>query len=313
MSKRKDPAAGIVLNAYDDLFETDESRAEKLREPIYEIPLTQIADFPDHPYKVKDDENMTELIASIKEYGLLQPVTVRKIEEDHYEMIAGHRRKRAYKLAGMETIPCRVKEISRDEAILLMVDSNLQRERILPSEKAFAYRMRLEAMNSQGKRTDLTCEPLGHKLKGVKSRDLLAEQVGESHTQIQRYIRMTYLIPELLSLVDEGRIKLRTAVEISYLSKEEQTDLLSVINETEKLPSYSNSVEIRKNATEGTFDKDSVKAFITKPKPKPLISDPKVLALIPDSIPIKEHYDYIVKALETYNRYLEKKRNRDAR
>lgn len=313
MSKKSSPASKIVLKAFEDLFETDESRAEKLREPIYEIPLSQIANFPDHPYKVKEDESMTELIDSIKEYGLLQPVIVRKIDEDHYEMISGHRRKRAYELADIETIPCRVREMSRDEAVLLMVDSNLQRDRILPSEKAFAYRMRLEAMNRQGKRTDLTSAPLGHKLKGVKSRDLLAEQVGESHTQIQRYIRLTYLLPELLQLVDEGKIKLRTAVEISYLSENEQRDLLSVINETETLPSYSQSVEIRKNAAEGTFDRDSVKAFITKPKPKPLISDPKVLALIPDSVPVEERYDYIYKALETYNRYLEKKRNQDAR
>lgn len=308
MSKRKNPAAGIVLNAYDDLFETDESRAEKLREPIYEIPLTQIADFPNHPYKVKEDESMTELIESIKEYGLLQPVIVRKIDENHYEMISGHRRKRAYKLADIETIPCRVREMSRDEAILLMVDSNLQRERILPSEKAFAYRMRLEAMNRQGKRTDLTCAPLGKKLNSAKS---FAEEIGESKSQIYRYIRLTYLIPELLSLVDEGRIKLRTAVEISYLSKEKQTDLLSVINETERLPSYSNSVEIRKNASEGTFDRDSVKSLITKPKP--VINDKKILAVIPDYVPVEEHCDYIVKALETYNRYLKRQKNRDAR
>lgn len=312
MAKRKSVAANIVLNAYDDLFETDESREDKRRERIYEIPLPQIRDMPDHPYKVKDDDNMVELVESVKEHGLLQPVLVRPLEEENtYEMVSGHRRKRAYELAGLETIPCRVRELTKDEAIIMMVDSNLQREEILPSEKAFAYKMRLDAMNRQGKRTDLTSAPLGQKF----SRDTLADIVGESHSQIQRYIRLTNLIPDLLNLVDEGRIKLRPAVELSYLPEDAQTALFDEIQAQDATPSHAQAIRLRKLYETGSLTENDIAEIMAEEKgnqkEKPMFRDKRIAEAIPKNIPPEKHCDYVLKALDHYNRY--RQRNRDAR
>ena len=312
MAKRKSVAANIVLNAYDDLFETDESREDKRRERIYEIPLEQIRDMPDHPYKVKDDDNMAELTESVKEHGLLQPVLVRPLEEEGtYEMVSGHRRKRAYELAGLETIPCRVRELTKDEAIIMMVDSNLQREEILPSEKAFAFKMRLDAMNRQGKRTDLTSAPLGQKF----SREVLADIVGESHSQIQRYIRLTNLIPDLLNLVDEGRIKLRPAVELSYLPEDIQTILFDEIQAQDATPSHAQAIRLRKLYETDNLTENDIAEIMAEEKgnqkEKPMFRDKRIAEAIPKNIPPEKHCDYVLKALDHYNRY--RQRSRDAR
>ncbi|MCQ2484790.1 MAG: ParB/RepB/Spo0J family partition protein [Clostridia bacterium] len=314
MAKRKSVAANIVLNAYDDLFETDESREDKRRERIYEIPLEQIRDMPDHPYKVKDDNNMAELVESVKEHGLLQPVLARPLEEeDTYEMVSGHRRKRAYELAGLETIPCRVRELTKDEAIIMMVDSNLQREEILPSEKAFAYKMKLEALKRQGQRTDLTSNPLGGKLGETAS--FIGEQIGDSGTQVRRYIRLTNLIPDLLNLVDEGRIKLRPAVELSYLPEETQTVLFDEIQAQDATPSHAQAIRLRKLYETGSLSENDIAEIMAEEKgnqkEKPMFRDKRIAEAIPKNIPPEKHCDYVLKALDHYNRY--RQRNRDAR
>ena len=220
----------IELTAYDDLFQTDESRAEAGLSKIRDIPISEIDEFPDHPFKVLMNEDMEQLVESVKRNGVMTPATVRLKEDGRYELISGHRRKKACELAGLETLKCEVKELTRDEAIIVMVESNLQRTTILPSEKAFAYKMRLEAMNRQGQRTDLTCSPMGNKLQGKKSSDELAEKVGESKNQIFRYIRLTELVPEILQMVDDRQIAFRPAVEISYLTEEQQYTLLEAMS-----------------------------------------------------------------------------------
>lgn len=311
---KKSSAAKIILNAYDDLFENDESRAEKRKETLTNIPLEQISDFPDHPYQVKDDENMLELVESIKTHGLIQPVFVRKTGENQYEMISGHRRKRAFELAGISEIPARIMELSRDEAILVMVDSNLQREEILPSEKGFAYKMRLEAMKRQGMRTDLTSTPLGEKLKGKAALSItaLGNDVGESATQVQRYIRLTELIPELLNLVDEKRIALRPAVEISYLPKEKQQVLFEAIGYNDCTPSHAQTIKMRKSHEEGKLTDEVIDYIMSEEKPnqreKPAFRDKRIMSLIPESLDSEKQCDYVVKALEFYKRHLERKR-----
>ena len=236
-------------------------------EKVVQIPINQIRDFPDHPYKVKDDESMNELVESIMQRGLIQPVIIRPTENGNYEMVSGHRRKRAFEIAGMKTIPARVKEMSKDEAILAMVDSNLQREVILPSEKAFAYKMRLEAMNRQGERTDLTYSPVGNKLNGVKSVDIFAEETGDSKNQIYRYIRLTNLIPELLELVDEGRIAMRPAVEISYLPVEAQMQLYETIDYNDATPSHYQAIRLRNFYRDGKLTPEVIEAIMSEEKP----------------------------------------------
>ena len=216
----------IELTAYDDLFQTDESREEAKLSKIRDIPISEIDEFPDHPFKVLMDEDMEQLVESIKRNGVMTPATVRLKEDGRYELISGHRRKKACELAGLETLKCEVKELTRDEAIIVMVESNLQRSVILPSEKAFAYKMRLEAMKRQGERSDLTSSPMGTKLRSDAE---LAEKVGESRNQIQRYIRLTELVPEILQMVDERQIAFRPAVEISYLTEEQQYTLLEAM------------------------------------------------------------------------------------
>ena len=282
-------------------------------EKVVQIPISQIRDFPEHPYKVKDDESMNELVDSIMQRGLIQPVIIRPTEDGNYEMVSGHRRKRAFEIAGMKTIPARVKEMTKDEAILAMVDSNLQREVILPSEKAFAYKMRLEAMNRQGERTDLTCSPSGNKLNGVKSVDIFAEETGDSKNQIYRYIRLTNLIPELLEIVDEGRIAMRPAVEISYLPEEAQMQLYETIDYNDATPSHYQAIRLRKFHMDGKLTSEVIEAIMSEEKPnqkeKSPFRDKRIVGVIPKNIPQEKHCEYVIKAIDFYNRHLERVRN----
>lgn len=286
--------------------------SKKENDNVTAIPLSQIADFPDHPYQVRDDDSMNELVESIKERGLIQPILVRPVENGRYEMVSGHRRKRAFELAGIDKIPARVKELSRDEAILAMVDSNLQREVILPSEKAKAYKMRLEAMKRQGQRTDLTSVPLAQKLSGKTSRELLGEQVGESQDQIRRYIRLNNLIPQILDLVDEGKIAMRPAVEISFLPEEAQKNLHEAIQYTDCTPSHDQTIRMRKALNDGRLTKEVVDTIMDEEKPNQKIKSPfrdnRIEKLIPKSVPAEKQCDYVLKALEFYNRYRQKKK-----
>lgn len=250
MAKKQDFDKDIHLSSFDDLFKTDESREDMKREKLMDIPILKIQDFPEHPYKVKDDENMVELVESVKIRGVIQPVLVRPLDNGMYEKVSGYRRKRAFEIAGIEKIPARVQNLTKDEAILSMVDSNLQRDEILPLEKAFAFKRRLEAINRQGKRTDLTCAPSEHKLEGQKSRDILAEEVGESREQIRRFIRLTNLIPEMLDLVDDKKIAMRPAVEISYLSPEEKLNLADAIDAEQCTPSHDQTLRMKRFSQE---------------------------------------------------------------
>ena len=310
-------ASKIELTPFDDLFQTDEGREDLQKERLTEIPLEKIRDFPDHPYQVKDDENMTELVESVKTYGLLQPVLVRPLEDGAFEMVSGHRRKRAFELAGFEKIPARVKELTRDEAILMMVDSNLQRDVILPSEKAKAYKMRMDALKRQGQRTDLTSRPLVDKSDARRAGELVAEAVGESERSVQRYIRLTELTPELLTLVDEKRIALRPAVELSYLPKEAQAWIAESIEYCEATPSHAQTIKMRKFAEEGKLTQEVVESIMEEEKPnqrqRPVFRDKRIANLIPQTIPLDKQSDYVVKALEYYNRFLERKREMGAR
>ena len=286
--------------------------SKKENDNVTAIPLSQIADFPDHPYQVRDDDSMNELVESIKERGLIQPILVRPIENGRYEMVSGHRRKRAFELAGIDKITARVKELSRDEAILAMVDSNLQREVILPSEKAKAYKMRLEAMKRQGQRTDLTSVPSAQKLSGKTSRELLGEQVGESQDQIRRYIRLNNLIPQILDLVDEGKIAMRPAVEISFLPEEAQMNLHEAIQYMDCTPSHDQTIRMRKALNDGRLTKEVVDTIMDEEKPNQKIKSPfrdnRIEKLIPKSVPAEKQCDYVLKALEFYNRYRQKKK-----
>ncbi len=286
--------------------------SKKENDNVTAIPLSQITDFPDHPYQVRDDDSMNELVESIKERGLIQPILVRPVENGRYEMVSGHRRKRAFELAGIDKIPARVKELSRDEAILAMVDSNLQREVILPSEKAKAYKMRLEAMKRQGQRTDLTSVPSAQKLSGKTSRELLGEQVGESQDQIRRYIRLNNLIPQILDLVDEGKIAMRPAVEISFLPEEAQRNLHEAIQYTDCTPSHDQTIRMRKALNDGRLTKEVVDTIMDEEKPNQKIKSPfrdnRIEKLIPKSVPAEKQCDYVLKALEFYNRYRQKKK-----
>ena len=302
--------SSIELTAYDDLFQTDESRAEAALSKIRDIPISEIDEFPDHPFKVLMDEDMEQLVDSIKRNGVMTPATVRLKEDGRYELISGHRRKKACELAGLDTLKCEVKEFSRDEAIIVMVESNLQRTTILPSEKAFAYKMRLEAMNRQGKRTDLTCSPMGNKLQGKKSSDELAEKVGESKNQIFRYIRLTELVTEILQMVDERQIAFRPAVEISYLSEEQQYTLLEAMEYNDATPSLAQAIKMKKYMQEGKLTDGVISSIMEEEKPnqreKPAFRDERITKLIPKSVPKGKESDFVVKALEFYNRHLQR-------
>lgn len=312
MAKKKDSVSKISLTSYDDLFETDESREDLKRERLMEIPISQICDFPDHPYKVKDDESMMELVESIRTRGLIQPVLVRPLENGKYEMVSGHRRKRAFELANIEKIPARVMELTRDEAILSMVDSNLQRDEILPSEKAKAYKMRLEAMKRQGQRTDLTSDPSGQKLR---SNAELASQVNESETQIKRYIRLNELIEPLLNLVDEKLIAMRPAAEISYLSKDAQKWIFEAIEYNDCTPSHAQTLRMRKFADQGKLSKDVIDTIMDEEKPnqkeKSPFRDDRITSHIPKNVPKEKHCEFVIKAVDYYSRVLQRQRDKE--
>jgi ParB family chromosome partitioning protein len=287
------------------------------QEVIMEIPISVINDFPNHPYKVKDDDGMNELVESIKTRGLIQPILVRPIEDGKYEMVSGHRRKRAFEFAGIEKISARVQVLTRDEATLAMVDSNLQREEILPSEKAFAYKMRLDAMNRRGERYDLTCSPEGNMLRGKKSVDLFAEKTGDSKNQIYRYIRLTNLIPPLLKLVDKKQIAMRPAVELSYLSEDAQRWVFEAIEYADATPSHAQTLRMRKFAEQGKLSKDVIDVIMDEEKPnqkeKSPFRDNRITDHIPLNVPKEKQCDYVIKALEYYNRYLQRIKDKGSR
>ena len=295
----------IELIAYDDLFQTDESRAEAALSKIRDIPISEIDEFPDHPFKVLMDEDMEQLVESIKWNGVMTPATVRLKKDGRCELISGHRRKKACELAGLETLKCGVKNLTRDEAIIIMVESNLQRSVILPSEKAFAYKMRFDAMNRQGQRNDLTCSPLGNKLQRKKSSDELAEKMGESKNQIFRFIRLTKLVPEILQMVDEKQIAFNPAVEISYLAEEQQYTLLEVMSYNDATPSLAQAIKMKKFNQDGKLTDEVIQSIMEEEKPnqkeKPAFSDERITNLIPKTIPKGQETDFVVKALEFYN------------
>ena len=308
----------LGLTGYDELFANDEERKVNKLPRIFDIPILEIDDFPDHPFKVKIDEDMDQLVQSIKERGIITPVTLRPKEDGRYEIVSGHRRKKACELAGLDTVKAEVREMSRDEAIILMVESNLQRSTILPSEKAFSYKMRLEAMKRQaGRPSQENYSPLGNNSLGTKSSDEMAEEVGESKNTIFRYIRLTELIPELLQLVDESRIAFRPAVELSYLKKEEQTALLEEISYTDATPSLAQAIKMKKFSNEGKLSQEVIESIMSEEKPnqkeKINIKYEDARKFIPASVPYDKTGDYIMKALEYYHRYQERQKDRDAR
>lgn len=304
----------LGLTGYDELFMNDAERKENRLPKIYEIPLTEIDDFPNHPFKVKLDEDMDQLVESVKSRGVITPVTLRQKEDGRYEIVSGHRRKKACELAGLQTVPAEIKELTRDEAIILMVESNFQRSTILPSEKAFAYKMRLEAMKRQGQRTDLTSDPVGPK-SGIRSNDELAGLVGDSATQIKRYIRLTELEPELLQMVDEGKIALRPAVELSYLNDIEQQDLIEAIDLADATPSHAQTIKMRRFSEEGKLSPEVIESIMTEEKPnqkeKFTFKAERLRQYIPKSVPYEKTEEYVCKALEHYQRYLERQKERD--
>ena len=308
----------FTLTKLDDLFSTQEQRDEENLSKIRDIPLTEIDDFPDHPFKVRDDEDMAQLIESIKERGVITPATVRQKEDGRYELISGHRRKRACELAGFDTLRCEVVDLNRDEATILMVESNYQRSQILPSEKAYAYKMRLEAMKRQaGRPSKENGVPLGHDSLVGKSRELLAAEGQDSNTQIQRYIRLTNLVPELLEYVDEGRIKMRPAVELSFLDEDSQRDVVDEIDLNDATPSHDQTIRMRKMFEEKKLTPEAIQAIMSEQKPNQreriVLSGDKVRQYIPKNIPLSQTEDYVCKALEHYASYLRKRAERDAR
>ena len=302
----------IELTAYDDLFETDESRAEAALSKIRDISISEIDEFPDHPFKVLMDEDMEQLVESVRRNGVMTPATVRLKEDGRYELISGHRRKKACELAGLETLKCEVKELTRDEAIIVMVESNLQRSIILPSEKAFAYKMRLEAMKRQGQRNDLTYPPMVDKLTGKEAltASKIGKDTGESHEQIRRFIRLTELVPEILQMVDDRQIAFRPAVEISYLSEEQQYTLLEAMSYNDATPSLAQAIKMKKFMQEGKLTDEVISSIMEEEKPnqreKPAFRDERITKLIPKSIPRGQETDFVVKALEFYNRHLQR-------
>ena len=308
----------FTLTKLDDLFSTQEQRDEEKLSKIRDIPLTEIDDFPDHPFKVRDDEDMAQLIESIKERGVITPATVRQKEDGRYELISGHRRKRACELAGFDTLRCEVVELNRDEATILMVESNYQRSQILPSEKAYAYKMRLEAMKRQaGRPSKENGVPVGHDSLVGKSRELLAAEGQDSNTQIQRYIRLTNLVPELLEYVDEGRIKMRPAVELSFLDEDSQRDVVDEIDLNDATPSHDQTIRMRKFFEEGKLTTEAIQAIMSEEKPnqreKIVLRGDRVRQLIPKNIPISQTEDFVCKALEHYNKFLRSRADRDSR
>ena len=307
----------FTLTKLDDLFTTQAQRDEEQLSKIRDIPLELIDDFPDHPFKVRDDEDMMQLVESVKERGVITPATVRQKEDGRYELVSGHRRKRACELAGFETLRSEIVDLNRDEATILMVESNFQRSEILPSEKAFAYKMRLDAMNRQGQRTDLTSNPLGRKSDGKETAQIIGEQSGDSQTQVRRYIRLTNLVPELLEFVDEGRIKMRPAVELSYLDEDCQRDVVDEIDLNDATPSHDQTIRMRKLFNEGNLTTEAIHAVMSEEKPnqkeKIVLRGDRVRQLIPKNIPVSQTEDFVCKALEYYNKFLRNRAERDSR
>ena len=301
----------IELTAYDDLFQTDESREEAKLSKIRDISISEIDEFPDHPFKVLMDEDMEQLVESIKRNGVMTPATVRLKEDGRYELISGHRRKKACELAGLETLKCEVKELTRDEAIIVMVESNLQRSVILPSEKAFAYKMRLEAMNRQaGRPSKDNLTPMVSDLDTTRTNEKLGKEVGESREQIRRYIRLTELVPEILQMVDERQIAFRLAVEISYLTEEQQYTLLEAMEYNDATPSLAQAIKMKKYNQDGKLTSEVIQSIMEEEKPnqkeKPAFRDERITKLIPKTVPKGQETDFVVKALEFYNRHLQR-------
>ena len=308
----------LPTNTLDELFSSQEERDEATLSKIRDIPLEEIDDFPDHPFKVREDEDMFQLVESIKERGVITPATVRQKEDGRYELISGHRRKRACELAGFETLRCEVVDLDRDEATILMVESNFQRSQILPSEKAHAYKMRLDAMKRQaGRPSKNNSATVLQNFGGKTTREIIAAESGESHEQIRKYIRLTNLVPELLEFVDEGRIKMRPAVELSYLNEDCQRDLVDEIDLNDCTPSHDQAIRMRKFFEEGKLTTEAISAIMSEEKPnqreKIVLRGDRVRSLIPKNIPINQTEEYVCKALEHYNRFLRNRAERDSR
>lgn len=305
----------FTLTKLDDLFTTQAQRDEEQLSKIRDIPLELIDDFPDHPFKVRDDEDMMQLVESVKERGVITPATVRQKEDGRYELVSGHRRKRACELAGFETLRSEIVDLNRDEATILMVESNFQRSEILPSEKAFAYKMRLEAMKRQaGRPRKENVSPVGTNLR---TDEQIAQETGDSRNQIHRYVRLTNLVPELLEFVDEGRIKMRPAVELSYLDEDCQRDVVDEIDLNDATLSHDQTIRMRKLFNEGNLTTEAIHAVMSEEKPnqkeKIVLRGDRVRQLIPKNIPVSQTEDFVCKALEHYNKFLRNRAERDSR
>ena len=302
----------LGLTALDELFMDDKSRLESQLPRIHEVPLSEIDEFPDHPFRVRLDEDMDELVESIKTRGIITPVTLRQKEDGRYEIVSGHRRTKACELAGLTTVKAEIKELTRDEAVILMVESNLQRTTILPSEKAFSYKMRLDAMKRQGQRTDLTSTPVVSK---SRSSEEIGEAFGESREQIRRYIRLTHLVPQLLDMVDAGRIAFRPAVELSYLSESEQNSLLETISYEDATPSLAQAVKMKNFSQAGKLNADVILSILCEQKPnqreKISFQSERLKPYLPKNITAKQTEDYVIKALEYYYKYQLRQKERD--
>ena len=311
MPQKKEPR--FVLKGVDEFFTTQEMRDDAKLARIHEIALDEIDEFPDHPYKVKDDEDMLSLMESIRENGVLTPATVRRKEDGRYEMLSGHRRLRASRLLGNETLRCEIVDLDRDAATIFMCDSNLQRTTILPSEKAFAYKMRLEAMKRQGRRNDLTSVPMAQKFQGMTSREILGKEVGESQDQIRRYIRLTELIPAILDMVDEGRIAMRPAVEISYLPEDMQESLLDSMTQEACTPTHVQALRMKGLSEKGELTAEIIMTIMQEEKPnqkdKIILRSDRTKKYLPKNLPPAQRESYIIKALEFYAKHREKHRD----
>ena len=304
----------VALKGLDDLFSTEENRQEEQREQVQQIPIDALHPFTNHPFKVLDDEAMTRTVESIAQYGVLAPLIARPRPEGGYEIISGHRRQYAAKLAGLDTLPVIVRNMDDDAAVLLMVDSNLQRENILPSERAFAYKMKLEALKNQGARSDLTCGQIGHKLNGAKARDIVADESGDNARNVQRFIRLTNLVPELLDMEDEKKIAFNPAVELSYLDTNQQRDFLEAMNDTQNAPSLSQAQRLKKLAQEGHFSYDVAFAVMGEEKKdeldKVVIKNDTLRKYFPRSYTPKQMEDTIIKLLEQWQRKQQRQNER---
>lgn len=301
----------LGLTGYDELFMSDAGRAKNRLPKIYDIPLVEIDDFPDHPFKVMLGEDMDQLVQSVKERGIITPITLRQKEDGRYEIVSGHRRKKACELAGLDTVKSEIKDLTRDEAIILMVESNYQRSSILPSEKAFAYKMRLEAMSRQGQRTDLTSTPVVSK---SRTNEELGEKNGESREQVRRYIRLTELSPDLLNMVDENKIAFRPAVELSYLKEGEQKFLMEAMTYTDATPSLAQAIKMKEFSKNGKLTPEVMESIMGEEKPnqkeKFTFKAERLRQFIPSTVPYEKTEDYVLKALEYYHRYQERQKER---